>query len=118
MTVAGHLHLPADLPPDGLLPGVVVVGPSPSVKEQIADRYAARLAAAGYVALTFDPRNLGESGGAPRQREDPAGELVDLRAGTSFLRARMRRSTPTMSPRSESAPGRATHYGSLRLTVG
>jgi uncharacterized protein len=32
------------------------------------------------VTVTIDPRNFGESGGEPRQREDPAGKLADLRA--------------------------------------
>lgn len=84
--IVGHLHLL----PNGArqeLPAVVVATPSPSVKEQIGDRYAARFAAAGYAALTIDPRNFGESGGTPRQREDPAGKLADLRAAVSFLAA-------------------------------
>jgi fermentation-respiration switch protein FrsA (DUF1100 family) len=86
VTIVGHLHLPPyDVAQD--LPALLVAGPSPSVKEQIADRYAVRLAAAGYAALTLDPRNFGESGGLPRQREDPAGKLIDLRAGLSFLGA-------------------------------
>jgi fermentation-respiration switch protein FrsA (DUF1100 family) len=84
VTIVGHLHLPPNAAARAL-PAAVVAGPSPSVKEQIADRYAVRLAAAGYTALTFDPRNFGESGGSPRQREDPPGKLVDLRAAVSFL---------------------------------
>jgi fermentation-respiration switch protein FrsA (DUF1100 family) len=85
VTIVGHLHVPDGGSDD--FPALVIPGPSPSVKEQIADRYAARLAAAGYAALTLDPRNFGESGGTPRQREDPAGKLVDLRAAVSFLAA-------------------------------
>jgi len=37
------------------------------------------------VTLTLDHRNFGESAGEPRQREDPAGKLGDLRAAVSFL---------------------------------
>lgn len=85
VTIAGTLHLP-DLP--GRQPAVLVAGPSPQVKEQVPDTYATRLAAAGYVALTIDFRNFGESDGQPRLRENPAGKLVDLRAATSFLTAR------------------------------
>jgi fermentation-respiration switch protein FrsA (DUF1100 family) len=87
LTLAGTLHLP-----DGSAaqpgPAVLIAGPSPQVKEQVPDTYAARLAAAGYPALTLDFRNFGESGGQPRLREDPAGKLADLRAATSFLAAR------------------------------
>jgi fermentation-respiration switch protein FrsA (DUF1100 family) len=84
LTLAGSLHLP-DLP--GRQPAVLVAGPSPQVKEQVPNTYAARLAAGGYVALTIDFRNFGESDGQPRLREDPAGKLVDLRAAAGFLAA-------------------------------
>src|SRR5262249_55757922 len=47
--------------------------------------YARRLAAAGYIALAFDHRNFGESEGLPRQHEDPAGRLADLRDAVSYL---------------------------------
>src|SRR6185503_1541892 len=68
-------------------PAVLIAGPSPQVKEQAADAYAARFAAAGWRALSIDYRNFGASGGAPRLREDPAGKLADLRASISFLSA-------------------------------
>lgn len=84
VAIVGHLHLPPSADRDAHT-GVIVVTPAPAVKEQIADGYAARLATAGYAALALDPRNLGESGGAPRQRDDPAGRLIDLRAAVSFL---------------------------------
>jgi fermentation-respiration switch protein FrsA (DUF1100 family) len=84
ITLAGHLRVP---PPAAgqRQPAVVVAGPSPQVKEQAPDVYAERLTAEGYATLTLDYRNFGESGGAPRQREDPAGKLADLRAAVSFL---------------------------------
>jgi fermentation-respiration switch protein FrsA (DUF1100 family) len=67
------------------LPAVLLSAPSPQVKEQVADTYAAQMAAAGYVALTIDFRNFGASGGQPRLREVPAGKVADLRAAVSFL---------------------------------
>ncbi|MBW8806271.1 MAG: alpha/beta fold hydrolase [Catenulisporales bacterium] len=85
ITIAGHLHT-SDRPSPG--PAVLIAGPSPQVKEQAADTYAVRFAAAGLHALTIDHRNFGSSGGAPRLREDPAGKIADLRAAVSFLRAR------------------------------
>lgn len=83
--IVGHLHVPSR-GGDALLPALVVAGPSPSVKEQVADHYGARLAAAGYLTLTIDPRNFGDSDGQPRQREDPAGKLLDLQTAISYLR--------------------------------
>ena len=84
ITIAATLHLP-DTPSGARGPAIVVAGPSPQVKEQVPDTYAARFADAGYPTLTVDFRNFGESGGRARLREDPAGKLADLRAATTYL---------------------------------
>jgi fermentation-respiration switch protein FrsA (DUF1100 family) len=68
-------------------PGVVLTGPFTGVKEQVVAIYASRLADAGLVTLAVDHRNFGGSGGEPRQHEDSAGKLADLRAATSALAA-------------------------------
>jgi fermentation-respiration switch protein FrsA (DUF1100 family) len=47
----------------------VLTGPPTSVKEQAAGAYPAALAERGYLALAFDHRTFGESGGEPRQFE-------------------------------------------------
>ncbi|MBN6040255.1 alpha/beta hydrolase [Amycolatopsis sp. 195334CR] len=67
--LAADLHLPdgADEP----LRAVVVSTPGSSVKEQIGANYASRLAARGIAALVFDPAHQGQSGGEPRDLEDP-----------------------------------------------
>jgi len=83
-TLAGHLHLPADTEP-GTSPVVVVSGSWTTVKEQMADRYAAGLARRGVAALTFDFRGYGESGGAPRDFESPARKVADLGSAVDFL---------------------------------
>jgi hypothetical protein len=92
ITLAGHLRVP-DSPGDAddatqRGPAVVLTGPLSGVKEQVTGDYAERLTAAGYVTLCFDHRNFGASGGAPRQHEDAAGKLHDLRDAVSFLAAR------------------------------
>ena len=69
-------------------PGVVFTGPLSGVKEQVTGTYAAALAEAGFVTLAFDHRHFGASGGEPRQHEDPAGKLSDLRDAVSFLATR------------------------------
>jgi len=48
--------------------------------------YAERFAAAGYVALVFDYRGFGDSGGEPRQLIDIARQQDDYRAAISFAR--------------------------------
>ncbi len=83
--LAGVLRVPAGSPDPG--PALVLTGPFTGVKEQVVGNYAAALAAAGYVTLTFDHRNFGASAGPIRQHEDGAGKLEDLRAATSHLAA-------------------------------
>jgi fermentation-respiration switch protein FrsA (DUF1100 family) len=66
---------------------VVFTGPLSGVKEQVTGLYAEKIAAAGYVTLSFDHRNFGTSGGTPRQHEDATGKLHDLRDAVTFLTA-------------------------------
>ncbi|CAL9324102.1 alpha/beta hydrolase [Streptomyces sp. SudanB66_2053] len=66
-----ELHLPHDLDESAPLPAVVLSTPGSSVKEQIGANYASRLAARGIAALVFDPAYQGQSGGEPRDLEDP-----------------------------------------------
>jgi uncharacterized protein len=82
--LAGDLRVPDEIPSGGA-PGVLLTGPLTGVKEQVAGVYAARLADAGYVTLAFDHRNFGASGGEPRQHEDSAGKLHDLRDALGHL---------------------------------
>lgn len=83
VTLAGVLRVPTTTPAPR--PALVFTGPFTGVKEQVVGRYAEALAPAGFVTLAFDHRNFGDSGGEPRQHEDTAGKLADLRHATSFL---------------------------------
>ncbi len=85
LQLAGHLRIPADAA--GPSPALVFTGPLTGVKEQVTGRYADALADAGYVTLAFDHRGFGASEGSPRQHEDPAGKLDDLRDALSWLAA-------------------------------
>ncbi|OKH66949.1 dienelactone hydrolase [Mycobacterium sp. SWH-M1] len=69
--LAGLLHLPDDADAGRPLAAVVLSTPGSSVKEQIGANYASRLADRGIAALVFDPAYQGESGGTPRDLEDP-----------------------------------------------
>ncbi|MCX4091688.1 alpha/beta hydrolase [Nocardia sp. alder85J] len=80
--LVGTLHLPAGTP----IAAVVTTGPLTSVKEQASGVYAAALARRGFAALAFDHRSFGESGGTPRQLEDPLGKVADIRAAVTALR--------------------------------
>ncbi len=83
--VVGTLFLPEG---DGPWPALVLDGPLTSVKEQITGNYGRAMGARGYVALAFDHRFFGESGGRPRQYESPSAKIEDLRSGLSFLASR------------------------------
>jgi uncharacterized protein len=82
--LVGVLHLPGDRQP---VAAVVTTGPLTSVKEQASGAYADALAARGFAALAFDHRSFGESGGVPRQFEDPEGKARDITAAVSALEA-------------------------------
>jgi fermentation-respiration switch protein FrsA (DUF1100 family) len=86
-TLTGNLFLPDGDGTTGPLPGVVVAGTWTSVKELMADRYAERLAARGYAALSFDVAGFGESEGEPRDVEDPARKVRDIHHAVTFLAA-------------------------------
>lgn len=86
VTLAGHVYRPPAAA--GRLPAVVLLGPMTYVKEQVPAEYARRLAARGYVALTFDPRFRGESEGAPRDVESPLAKVADVRSAVTYLASR------------------------------
>ncbi|MFI0370643.1 alpha/beta hydrolase [Actinomadura sp. 1N219] len=82
--LVGRLWLPDTGDPR---PAVALTGPFTGVKEQVLGTYAELLARAGLVALAFDHRGFGESGGR-RQHEDGQGKLADLRAAVGVLAGR------------------------------
>jgi fermentation-respiration switch protein FrsA (DUF1100 family) len=82
--LAVRVHRP-DADPTEPLPTVVVMGSWLTVREQMADHYAAALAARGLAAVTFDFAGFGASGGTLRQTEQPARKVADLTAVTRYL---------------------------------
>jgi fermentation-respiration switch protein FrsA (DUF1100 family) len=71
IALAADLHLPDNIDETHPAPAIVLSTPGSSVKEQIGATYASRLAQNGFIALTFDPGHQGQSGGEPRDLEDP-----------------------------------------------
>lgn len=84
--VVGDLYLPDGASASAPHPAAVVVGPQTNVKEQVPATYARELAERGYVALAFDHRGFGESGGRVRQFEDPRTKVEDVKSAVTFLR--------------------------------
>jgi uncharacterized protein len=87
-TLVGKLYIPEGV--SAAKPGqaAVVTGAWMTIKEQMAGRYAQELAERGIVALAFDFRSWGESGGQPRAMENPKAKTEDIRAAVAFLGTR------------------------------
>jgi dienelactone hydrolase len=86
--VVGTLYIPEGVNRRNPAPGVVLTGAWMTIKEQMAGRYARELAERGIVALAFDFRTWGESGGRQRSMESPAMKTADIVAAARFLDAR------------------------------
>jgi uncharacterized protein len=88
LNLAGHLYRPPDAPAVKITPGIVMVGPISSVKEQTLPHYAERFSDAGCTVLTFDSRSFGESEGTPRYHYDPNQIIDDYSNAVSYLLTR------------------------------
>lgn len=87
-TIVGNLYVPLGASANSRAAAAVVTGAWMSIKEQMAGRYAQELAERGVVALAFDFRNWGESGGRERALESPEKKTQDIQAAVSFLQSR------------------------------
>lgn len=86
-TLVGSFFLPTTFTPGAKLPVVVVTGSWLTVKEQMPNHYARRLADRGIAAMTFDFRGFGESGGGPRGYESPERKITDIHSAAAFARS-------------------------------
>lgn len=83
--MAGNLYLPAHYDRTKKYPAIVVSHPWGGVKEQTSGLYAQQLARRGFITLAFDASHYGESGGEPRDLEDPAARVQDIRSAIGYL---------------------------------
>ncbi|MCA8864578.1 MULTISPECIES: alpha/beta hydrolase [unclassified Halomonas] len=83
--LAGNIHLPNGFDATKSYAALVLATPGSSVKEQVGAIYAMKMADQGFVTLTFDPSYQGESGGEPRNLEDPSVRVEDIRCAVDFL---------------------------------
>jgi uncharacterized protein len=83
--LAGNIYFPDGFDAAETYAAVVLATPGSSVKEQIGAIYAEKLAERGFVALVFDPSYQGESGGEPRDLEDPAARVEDIHCAVDYL---------------------------------
>lgn len=83
--MAGNLYLPANYDRSKKYPAIVVAHPWGGVKEQTSGLYAQQLARKGFITLAYDASHYGESGGEPRDLEDPADRVQDIRSAVGYL---------------------------------
>lgn len=85
ITMAAVLHYPQGFDAARRYPAIVVSHPGGGVKEQTAGTYARKLAEHGFVAIAYDASYQGESGGEPRQLENPYIRTEDISAVIDYL---------------------------------
>ncbi|MBT1427780.1 alpha/beta hydrolase [Dickeya dianthicola] len=55
------------------------------MKEQTSGLYAQQLAKRGFITLAYDASHYGESGGLPRNLENPTDRVQDIRSAIGYL---------------------------------
>jgi fermentation-respiration switch protein FrsA (DUF1100 family) len=84
-STAGILFVPPNMDKTKKYPALAVAHPFGGVKEQTAGTYPRKMAEKGYVTLAFDASHQGESGGYPRDTENPAERMEDIRCAVDYL---------------------------------
>ncbi len=83
--LAAHLYTPEGFDETGSYPAVVISSAFNQVKEQTGAVYGARLAALGYVAISFDHVGFGDSEGELRNNENSFIKIESIRDAISFM---------------------------------
>lgn len=83
--LAGLFYPPAEGSPNRAGAAIVICHPWTSIKEQSPANYARVLSQAGFTCLTYDAAYQGESEGTPRDLEDPAQRVEDIKSAVTYL---------------------------------
>lgn len=85
LKIAANVYTPANYDPATKFPAVTVAHPNGGVKEQVAGRYAQRLAEQGYVTIAADAAYQGHSEGEPRNVDKPYYRTDDVHGMADFI---------------------------------
>lgn len=85
ITISAVINFPEGFDENRTYPAIVVSHPGGGVKEQTAGTYAKRLTERGFVTIAYDASYQGESGGEPRQLENPYIRTEDVSAVIDYL---------------------------------
>ena len=83
--LAGDLWLPGPASADSPAPGLVMSAGFSATRTMALPRFAEAFAAAGMAVCLYDHRNLGQSGGEPRQLIDPWRQTLDMSTVVGWL---------------------------------
>jgi len=87
LVLTGNVFKPANFDPAQTYPAIIIDGSWTTVKEQMQELYAERLAEHGFVTLAFDHRYYGESEGLPREFENHVDKVADIKAAVTYLQS-------------------------------
>lgn len=85
VNLSGLLFTPADFDASAKYPAIVFSGPFNQIKEQMGAVYGQKMAALGYVFLSFDHLGYGDSEGELRDNENPFIKMESIRDSISYL---------------------------------